>query len=203
MEELEKAGERGVYRDYDYDPYQLAYDAVGGVKVQYEGSREEDDRKQGDTEVNFTKEDLQSVEDILECMHPSIQREAQEALRRVMWRDHAGDLNLYTIPQHERELMHISELIQQWYRSSAEYEREQMGEDRWWEGVEDTAPTCMHLKVTNKRTGKDDEVYIYECKNSTQKLVDTVDQVILQIDIMVWGGTSTSSSGQHGNQGKK
>ena len=127
-----------MYRDYDYDPYQLAYDAAWGIDVQYDGSREEDDRKQGDKEVNFTEEDLQSVEDVLESMHPSIQRalrEAQEARRRVMWRDCAGDLNLYTIPQYERELMHISELLQRWYRNTAEYEREQMGEDKWWEGV--------------------------------------------------------------------
>ena len=105
-----------------------------------------------------------------------------------MWRDYAGDLNLYTIPQHERELMYISALLLRWYRNTAEHEREQMGEDKWWEGVENTGLTYMHLKVTDKRQGKDNEVYIYECKNTPQKLVDIVDQVLLQNDIVAWGG---------------
>ena len=37
-----------------------------------------------------------------------------------------GDLNLYATPQHERELMYISELLLRWYRNTAEHEREQM-----------------------------------------------------------------------------
>ena len=73
-----------------------------------------------------------------------------------------GDLNLYATPQHERELMYISELLLRWYRNTAEHEREQMGEDKWWGGVENTELTYMHLKVTDKRQGKDNEVYIYE-----------------------------------------
>jgi hypothetical protein len=63
-----------------------------------------------------------------------------------------------------------------------------MGEDKWWEGVANTELTYMHLKVTDKRQGKDNEVYIYECKNTTQKLVDIVDQVLLQNGIVAWGG---------------
>ena len=109
-------------------------------------------------------------------------------MRRVIWRDYAGDLNLYITPQHERELMHISTLLLRWYRNTAEYEREQMGEVKWWEGVKTTGLTYMHLKVTDKRQGMDDAVYIYECKNTTQRLVDIVDRVLVENNIVVWGG---------------
>ena len=34
----------------------------------------------------------------------------------------------------------------------------------------------------------DDAVYIYECKNTTQRLVDIVDQVLAENNIVVWGG---------------
>ena len=46
----------------------------------------------------------------------------------------------------------------------------------------------MHLKVTNKRQGMDDAVYIFECKDTTQRLVDIVDQVLAENNIVVWGG---------------
>ena len=173
-----------------YGPY--PYEAVYGVDEQCWGVREEGNKEQRDEEINFTKEDLRSVEAI-------IRGEVQEALRRVIWRDYAGDLNLYTIPQHERELMYISALLLRWYRNTAEHEREQMGEDKWWEGVENAGLTCMHLKVTDKRQGKDDKVYIFECKDTTQRLVDIVDRVLSENNIVVWGGRPTSSSGQHGD----
>ena len=41
---------------------------------------------------------------------------------------------------------------------------------------EDGMSTVAWLEVTDKRQGKDNEVYIYECKNRTQRLVDIVDQ---------------------------
>ena len=96
VEKIENPGDPYYDPDYDpdYAPYQLAYDAVWGVKEQDKGSREDDDREQGDKEINFTKADLQSVEKYLggsTCnTHPSPKREAQESLRRVMWRDYDG-----------------------------------------------------------------------------------------------------------------
>jgi hypothetical protein len=126
VEKLENPGD--PYYDPDYGPEQLygpyPYEAVYGVDEQCWGVREEGDKEQRDEEVNFTKEDLRSVEKILAG-------EAQEALRRVIWRDYAGDLNLYTIPQHERELIYISALLLRWYRNTAEHEREQVGGDKW------------------------------------------------------------------------
>ena len=50
---------------------------------------------------------------------------------------------------------------------------------------EDGMPTVAWLEVTDKRQGKDNKVYIYECKNMTQKLVEIVDQVLLQNDIVL------------------
>ena len=105
-----------------YGPY--TYEAVYGIDEQCWGVREEGKTEQKGEVVNFTKEDLRSVEAI-------IRGEAHEALRRVIWRDYAGDLNLYTTTQHERELMYISTLLLRWYRNTAEHEREQMGEDKW------------------------------------------------------------------------
>ena len=93
VEKLENPGD--PYYDPDYGPDQLygpyPYDAVWGVEEQCEGSRWKVDRKQGDEEVNFTKEDLRSVETYLwgstGSTHPPTGGEAQASLRREMWRD--------------------------------------------------------------------------------------------------------------------
>ena len=67
VEKLENPGD--PYYNPDYGPDQLygpyPYNAVWGVEEQCEGSREKVDRKQGVEEVNFTKEDLRSVEKYL------------------------------------------------------------------------------------------------------------------------------------------
>ena len=55
---------------------------------------------------------------------------------------------------------------------------------------EEVMSTVAWLEVTDKRQGMDNNVYIYECMDRRQRLVDIVDPVILQNDLVVWGGNA-------------